>query len=45
VISSQFGALAAVVGFLFFGERLSRLQIAGVVITVAAVAVLSALQA
>ena len=45
VISSQFGALAALVGFLIFGERLSRVQICGVLITVAAVAVLSALQA
>jgi drug/metabolite transporter (DMT)-like permease len=45
VISSQFGALAALVGFVILGERLSRVQICGVVITVAAVAVLSALQA
>ena len=45
VISSQFGALAALVGFLAFGERLSRVQICGVATTVAAVAVLSALQA
>ncbi len=45
VLSSQFGALAAVVGYLLFGERLSRLQVGGVLAIVTGVAVLSALQA
>jgi drug/metabolite transporter (DMT)-like permease len=45
VLSSQFGSLAALVGYLFFGERLSATQICGVAATVAGVAVLSALQA
>jgi drug/metabolite transporter (DMT)-like permease len=45
VLSSQFGALAALAGFVLFGERLSRVQICGVVTTVVGVAVLSALQA
>lgn len=45
VLSSQFGALAAVVGYLLFGERLSRAQLFGILVTVGGVAVLSALQA
>jgi drug/metabolite transporter (DMT)-like permease len=45
VLASQFAALAAVAAFLFFRERLSRVQVAGVVVVVAGVAVLSALQA
>jgi len=45
VLTSQFGAIAAIVGFLAFRERLSRLQVGGVVAIVIGVAVLSALQA
>lgn len=45
VLSSQFGSLSAVVGYLAFGERLSRVQLGGALATVAGVAVLSALQA
>jgi drug/metabolite transporter (DMT)-like permease len=45
VLSSQFAALAAVAAFFVFGERLARLQVAGVVAIVSGVAVLSLLQA
>lgn len=45
VLSSQFGSFAALVGFLFLNERLSRVQVVGVVVAVMGVAVLSALQA
>jgi drug/metabolite transporter (DMT)-like permease len=45
VLASQFAALAAVAAFLLFRERLSRVQLAGVVVVVVGVAVLSALQA
>lgn len=43
VLSSQFAAIAAVGGFLLFGERLQRVQVAGVVIIGIGVAALSAL--
>jgi drug/metabolite transporter (DMT)-like permease len=42
VLGSQFAAIAAVVAFLLFGERLSRTQIAGVVLIVAGVTALAA---
>ena len=45
VLASQFAALAAVAAYFLFGERLARVQIAGVVAIVAGVGVLSALQA
>jgi drug/metabolite transporter (DMT)-like permease len=45
VLSSQFAALAALVGFLLFGERLSRVQVMGVGTVIAGVAVLSVLRA
>lgn len=45
VLSSQFAAIVAVGGFLLFGERLQRVQVAGVVIIVAGITALSALQA
>jgi drug/metabolite transporter (DMT)-like permease len=45
VLSSQFAALAAVAAYFLFRERLSRVQLAGVVTIVAGVAVLTALQA
>jgi drug/metabolite transporter (DMT)-like permease len=45
VISSQFAGIAAVVAFLLFGERLSRVQVAGVVIIALGVAALAAVQA
>ena len=45
VLSSQFAALAALGGYLLFGERLERLQLAGVLTVLAGVAVLSASQA
>jgi drug/metabolite transporter (DMT)-like permease len=44
VLASQFGAIAAVAGYYLFGERLSRLQVAGVVVLLVGVAVLSALR-
>jgi multidrug transporter EmrE-like cation transporter len=44
VISSQFAAIAAVVAFVFFGERLTRLQTAGVVTIVAGVTLLAIVQ-
>jgi drug/metabolite transporter (DMT)-like permease len=44
VLGSQFGALAAVAGYYLFGERLTRVQAAGVATVLAGVAVLSALQ-
>ena len=44
VLASQFGALAAVAGYVLFGERLSRVQLCGVVVAVSGVAVLTALQ-
>ncbi|HEX2755507.1 MAG TPA: DMT family transporter [Candidatus Limnocylindrales bacterium] len=45
VTSSQFGAIAAVVSVVAFGERLRRIQVAGVVVIAAGVALLAALQA
>jgi drug/metabolite transporter (DMT)-like permease len=45
VVSSQFAAIAAVGGYLLFGERLQRIQLVGVVTVVAAVTLLSAVQA
>ena len=44
VVSSQFAAIAAVGGFFLFGERLQRLQLAGVVVIVLGVTILAALQ-
>lgn len=43
VLASQFAGLAAVVGWLFFRERLTRVQATGVVAIVAGVTALSAL--
>jgi drug/metabolite transporter (DMT)-like permease len=45
VLASQFAAIAAIAAFVLFGERLARIQVAGVAAIVAGVAVLSALQA
>lgn len=45
VLSSQFAALAAVGGFLLFGERLQRLQLVGVVVIAVGITMLAALQA
>ena len=45
VIASQFAGIAALVAFLVFGERLSRLQVAGVVTIAIGVGTLAALQA
>jgi drug/metabolite transporter (DMT)-like permease len=45
VLASQFAAIAAVLAFVLFGERLARIQVAGVAAIVSGVAVLSALQA
>ena len=42
VLGSQFAAIAAVAAFLLFGERLSRTQVAGVVLIVAGVSALAA---
>jgi drug/metabolite transporter (DMT)-like permease len=45
VLSSQFAALAALGGFLLFGERLQRLQLIGVITVAIGVTLLGALQA
>jgi drug/metabolite transporter (DMT)-like permease len=45
VLSSQFAAIAAVVAYLLFGERLSRIQLGGVIGVIFGVALLSALRA
>ncbi|HEX7526941.1 MAG TPA: EamA family transporter, partial [Gaiellaceae bacterium] len=45
VIASQFAALAAVAAYFLLHERLTRLQVGGVVVVAAGVALLSALQA
>ena len=45
VLASQFGAIAAVAGFVGFRERLSRVQLAGVLAIAVGVAVLTAVQA
>jgi EamA-like transporter family. len=42
VLASQFAALAVVAGYLFFHERLTPAQIAGVAAIVAGVSLLSA---
>jgi multidrug transporter EmrE-like cation transporter len=44
VVGSQFAAVAAVAGFVFYGERLRRVQLAGVGTILVGVAVLSAVQ-
>jgi len=44
VLASQFGALAAVIGYVLFKERLSRVQVGGVILVVVGVALLSALE-
>ena len=41
-MGSQFAAIAAVAAFLLFGERLGRMQVAGVVLIVSGVTVLAA---
>ena len=45
VLASQFAALAAVGAFFLFGERLRRIQIAGVAVIVAGVSALAVLRA
>ena len=45
VLGSQFAALAAIAAFLFFGERLRRVQIVGVCAIAIGVAVLTILRA
>ena len=45
VLASQFGALAGVIAYLFFHERLARVQVAGVAAIVLGVGTLSLLQA
>lgn len=45
VLASQFAGLAAVGGYFLFGERITRLQVAGVILIGVGVAVLTALQA
>jgi drug/metabolite transporter (DMT)-like permease len=45
VLSSQYAAVAAILAALTFGERLTRVQLAGVVAILAAVAVVTAVQA
>jgi drug/metabolite transporter (DMT)-like permease len=45
VLASQFAAMAAVAAYFLFGERLARVQLAGVTLIVAGVGVLSALEA
>jgi drug/metabolite transporter (DMT)-like permease len=45
VIASQFAGIAALVAFLLFGERLGRLQVAGVIVIAIGVAALAATQA
>jgi multidrug transporter EmrE-like cation transporter len=44
VLSSQFAALAGIAGYTLFGERLSRVRLAGVCTVIAGVALLSALR-
>lgn len=41
VLSSQFAAVAAIGGYLLFGERLQRVQVVGVVVIVAGVSLLA----
>ena len=45
VLASQFAAIAAVVAFVVFGERLARVQVAGIVVIGIGVAALAILQA
>jgi drug/metabolite transporter (DMT)-like permease len=45
VLSSQFATIAAVVAYFAFGERLGRVQVAGVTSVIVGVALLSALRA
>jgi drug/metabolite transporter (DMT)-like permease len=45
VIASQFAGIAAVAAFVLFGERLSRVQIVGVVVIAVGVAALAAMRA
>jgi drug/metabolite transporter (DMT)-like permease len=45
ILASQFAALAAVSAYVLFGERLRRIQVAGVAAIVVGVAVLTGLQA
>jgi drug/metabolite transporter (DMT)-like permease len=45
VLSSLFAVVAGMLGFVLLGERLRRLQFAGVAVTVIGVVVLSGLQA
>jgi drug/metabolite transporter (DMT)-like permease len=45
VLSSQFAALSVIAAYFLFGERLSRIQLTGVVAVIVGVAVLSGLQA
>ena len=45
VMGSQFAAIAAVAAFLLFGERLGRMQVAGVVLIVVGVTLLAAVTA
>ncbi len=44
VVASQFAGVAAIAAFILFGERLSRLQVAGVVIIAVGVAALALVQ-
>ena len=44
VLSSQFAAIAAVGGFLLFGERMQRVQVAGVIIVATGVTALAAVR-
>ncbi len=44
VLGSQFAAIAAVLAFILFGERLSRVQVIGVVLIVSGVTLLAWLQ-
>jgi drug/metabolite transporter (DMT)-like permease len=45
VIASQFAGIAAIAAFLIYGERLSRVQVAGVIVIAVGVALLAALRA
>jgi multidrug transporter EmrE-like cation transporter len=45
VLSSQFAVLAVAASYVLFGERLSRIQLAGVSCVLVGVAALSALRA
>ncbi|HEX5824117.1 MAG TPA: DMT family transporter [Candidatus Limnocylindrales bacterium] len=45
VLASQFAGIAAVAAFVLFGERLSRVQVAGVVVIAVGVAALAAVRA